>query len=45
MRIMSLQGDLGGYDASSGLPNGMIGSKGLSTESKSKQRAADMYDR
>ena len=39
--IMSLQGDLGGYDASPGGPNDG-GSKGTSTESKSKQRAADI---
>ena len=39
--IMSLQGDLGGYDASPGGPNDP-GSKGTSTESKSKQRAADI---
>ena len=39
--IMSLQGDLGGYDASPGGPNDG-GSKGSSTESKSKQRAADI---
>ena len=39
--IMSLQGDLGGYDASPGGPNDGS-SKGSSTESKSKQRAADI---
>jgi len=39
--IMSLQGDLGGYDASPGGPNDG-GSKGTSTQSKSKQRAADI---
>ena len=39
--IMSLQGDLGGYDASPGGPNDGS-SRGSSTESKSKQRAADI---
>ena len=39
--IMSLQGDLGGYDASPGGPNDGS-SKGTSTKSKSKQRAANI---
>ena len=39
--IISLQGDLGGYDASPGGPNDGS-SKGSSTESKSKQRASDI---
>jgi len=38
---MSLQGDLGGYDASPGGPNDGS-SKGTSTKSKSKQRAANI---
>jgi len=40
--IMSLQGDLGGYDASPGGPNAGGGAGGKGSGAKDKQRAADI---
>jgi len=40
--IMSLQGDLGGYDASPGGPNSGGGAGGKGSGAKDKQRAADI---
>ena len=40
--IMSLQGDLGGYDASPGGPNSGGGAGGKGSEARDKQRAADI---